>query len=71
MRAVRDPRVHKLCRFLGFGLLEVSSTEAVEVLIEPKLFNCAGPHGPSLDVVDLPRKVRFSIVLVRMVRGHF
>ena len=33
---VRDPRVHKLCRFLGFGLLGVSSTGAVEALVEPK-----------------------------------
>jgi hypothetical protein len=28
--------VRKLCRFLGFGLLGVSSTGAVEVLVEPK-----------------------------------
>jgi hypothetical protein len=33
---VRDPRVHKLCRFLGFGLLGVSSTGLIEVLVEPK-----------------------------------
>jgi hypothetical protein len=33
---VRDPRVHKLCRFLGFGLLGVSSTGSVEVLVGPK-----------------------------------
>ncbi|MFY9993012.1 MAG: hypothetical protein WAL40_18610, partial [Rhodoplanes sp.] len=33
---VRDPRVHKLCRFLGFGLLGVSSTGSVELLVEPK-----------------------------------
>jgi hypothetical protein len=33
---LRDPRVRKLCRFLGFGLLGVSSTGAVEVLVEPK-----------------------------------
>jgi hypothetical protein len=32
----RDPRVHKLCRFLGFGLLAVSSTGRVEVLVEPR-----------------------------------
>jgi hypothetical protein len=35
-RRLRDPRVRKLCRFLGFGLLAVSSTGAVEVLIEPR-----------------------------------
>jgi hypothetical protein len=33
---LRDPRVRKLCRFLGFGLLGVSSAGAVEVLVEPK-----------------------------------
>jgi hypothetical protein len=33
---VRDPRVRKLCRFLGFGLLAVSSAGAVEVLVEPR-----------------------------------
>jgi len=32
----RDPRVHKLCRFLGFGLLGVSPAGAVDVLVEPK-----------------------------------
>ena len=32
----RDPRVHKLCRLLGFGLLGVSSTGRVEALVEPR-----------------------------------
>ena len=32
---LRDPRVRKLCRLLGFGLLGVSSNGVVEVLIEP------------------------------------
>jgi hypothetical protein len=31
----RDPRVRKLCRFLGFGLLGVSKRGKVEVLVEP------------------------------------
>jgi hypothetical protein len=31
----RDPRVRKLCRFLGFGLLGVSERGRVEVLVEP------------------------------------
>jgi hypothetical protein len=31
----RDPRVRKLCRLLGFGLLGVSSTGRVEPLVEP------------------------------------
>ena len=30
-----DPRVRKLCRFLGLGLLSVSATDKVEVLVEP------------------------------------
>ena len=33
---LRDPRVHKLCHFLGFGLLGVSSSGFVEVLVEPR-----------------------------------
>jgi hypothetical protein len=39
----RDPRVLKLCRFLGFGLLGVSTTGRVEVLMEP------GPWRPRRD----------------------
>ena len=39
----RDPRVRKLCRFLGFGLLGVSTTGRVEVLVEP------GPWRPRRD----------------------
>ena len=31
----RDPRVRKLCRLLGFGLLGVSAAGRVEVLVEP------------------------------------
>jgi len=34
-KRLRDRRVHKLCRLLGFGLLAVSSAGAVEVVIEP------------------------------------
>jgi hypothetical protein len=30
-----DPRVKKLCRFLGFGLLSVSATGRVDVIVEP------------------------------------
>ena len=30
-----DPRVKKLCRFLGFGLLSVSTTGNVDVIVEP------------------------------------
>ncbi|CAI9412642.1 hypothetical protein ANOBCDAF_02746 [Pleomorphomonas sp. T1.2MG-36] len=30
-----DPRVRKLCRFLGFGLIAVTPTGLVEVIVEP------------------------------------
>jgi hypothetical protein len=33
-----DPRVKKLCRLLGFGLLAVSDSGKVEVLVEPVPF---------------------------------
>jgi hypothetical protein len=39
----RDPRVRKLCRLLGFGLIGVSTTGRVEVLLEP------GPWRPRRD----------------------
>jgi hypothetical protein len=40
----RDPRVHRLCRLLGFGLMAVSATrDRVEVLVEP------GPYQPRRD----------------------
>lgn len=51
---VRDPRVHKLCRLLGFGLLGVSSSGFVDVVVEPK------PWRPRR---DLPRRAR-------LVREH-
>ena len=49
-----DPRVRKLCRFLGFGLLGVFPNGRVEVLVEP------GPWRPRND-----RKRR-----MRLVREH-
>lgn len=30
-----DPRVKKLCRFLGFGLIAVTATGLIEVIVEP------------------------------------
>jgi hypothetical protein len=39
----RDPRVRKLCRLLGFGLLAVLPMGGVEVLVEP------GPWRPRRD----------------------
>jgi hypothetical protein len=38
-----DPRVRKLCRLLGFGLLGVSARGQVEILVEP------GPWRPRRD----------------------
>ena len=46
----RDPRVRKLCRLLGFGLLGVSTAGRVEVLVEP------GPWRPRRDA---KRRSRF------------
>jgi hypothetical protein len=42
-RRERDARVRKLCRLLGFGLLGVSTTGFVELLVEP------GPWRPRRD----------------------
>ena len=39
----RDPRVRKLCRLLGFGLLGVSAAGRIEPLVEP------GPWRPRRD----------------------
>jgi hypothetical protein len=39
----RDPRVRKLCRLLGFGLLGVSGAGRIELLVEP------GPWRPRRD----------------------
>jgi hypothetical protein len=40
----RDPRLHRLCRLLGFGLMVVNATrDRVEVLAEP------GPYRPRPD----------------------
>ena len=39
----RDPRVRKLCRLLGFGLLSVSPRGSIELLVEP------GPWRPRRD----------------------
>src|SRR5216683_3985950 len=39
----RDPRFFRLCRFLGLGLLGVSTTGRVEILVQP------GPWRPRRD----------------------
>ena len=47
----RDPRVRKLCRLLGFGLLGVSGSGRVELLVEP------GPWRPRRDAKRRSRLV--------------
>ena len=49
---VRDPRVRKLCRLLGFGLIGISSTGQVEILVEP------GPWRPRRDNRERSRLVQ-------------
>ena len=51
-----DPRVRKLCRFLGFGLLGVLSTGAVEVLVEPKPWKPRQDKKRRVRLVDEHRK---------------
>ena len=34
-KRLSDPRVRKLCRFLGFGLLAITSAGGIEVVVEP------------------------------------
>jgi hypothetical protein len=48
---VRDPRVRKLCRLLGFGLIAVSVTGQVEILAEP------GPWRPRRNLRERSRLV--------------
>jgi hypothetical protein len=51
-----DPRVRKLCRFLGCGLLGVLSTGAVEVLVEPKPWKPRQDKKRRVRLVDEHRK---------------
>jgi hypothetical protein len=48
---VGDPRVRKLCRLLGFGLIGVSSTGQVEILVQP------GPWRPRRNPKERSRLV--------------
>jgi hypothetical protein len=48
---VRDSRVRKLCRLLGFGLLGVSATGQVEILAQP------GPWRPRRNLRERSRLV--------------
>jgi hypothetical protein len=51
-RRERDRRVRKLCRMLGFGLLAVSSTDRMELLVPP------GPYRPRPNVVRRSSLIR-------------
>jgi hypothetical protein len=51
-----DPRVRKLCRFLGFGLLGVSSTGSVEVVVEPSPWKPRQDRRRRTRLIDEHRK---------------
>jgi hypothetical protein len=55
-KRVRDPRVRELCRLLGFGLLEVSSAGAVEVLVEPRPWKPRQDKKRRVRLIDEHRK---------------
>jgi hypothetical protein len=55
-KRLRDPRVRKLCRFLGFGLLGVSSAGEVEVLLEPKPWQPRKDTRRRTQLIDEHRK---------------
>ena len=55
-KRLRDPRVRKLCRFLGFGLLGVSSAGAVEVRVEPKPWRPRQDRKRRARLIDEHRK---------------
>ena len=53
---MRDPRVRKLCRLLGFGLLGVSSSGWVEILVEPKPWKPRQDRRRRARLIDEHRK---------------
>jgi len=53
---LRDPRVRKLCRLLGFGLLGVSSAGSVEVLVEPRPWRPRQDRKRRTRLIDEHRK---------------
>jgi hypothetical protein len=52
----RDPRVRKLCRLLGFGLLAVSSRGLVEILAEPSAWKPRGDRPRRASLADEHRR---------------
>jgi len=55
-KRLSDPRVRKLCRLLGFGLLAVSSSGAVEVLVEPRPWKPRQDKKRRVRLIDEHRK---------------
>jgi hypothetical protein len=55
-KRLRDPRVRKLCRFLGFGLLVVSSFGAIEVVVEPRPWKPRKNNQRRARIIDEHRK---------------
>lgn len=51
-----DPRVRKLCRFLGFGLLGVSAGGVVEVVVEPRPWKPRQDRTRRARLIDEHRK---------------
>jgi hypothetical protein len=54
----RDPRVRKLCRFLGLGLISVSASGRIEVLVEPVPWRPRRDAGRRSRIVDEHRRRR-------------
>jgi hypothetical protein len=54
----RDPRVRKLCRLLGFGLLGISTRGRVEVLVEPTRWRPRRDPARRSQLVDEHRRRR-------------
>ena len=55
-KRLSDPGVRKLCRFLGFGLLGVSSSAAIEVLVEPRPWKPRKDKNRRARLIDEHRK---------------
>jgi hypothetical protein len=59
----RDPRVRKLCRLLGFGLLGVSKRGRVEVLLEPTRWRPRRDPDRRAQLIDEHRRRRGDPVM--------
>src|SRR5690349_7930218 len=55
-KRLRDPRVRKLCRFLGFGLLGVSASGVVQVLVESRPWRPRQDRKRRARLIDEHRK---------------